>query len=117
MLLFIVACVSEEDLEVIPVEQEIPEALIINSITGLKLESYIISEEVRINAKLPADGYYRIKIRHGMTNKLVAQERLRAKKGDNLLKVYVRTVNSSSYKLEVATDNHVTVGFTGFSKL
>ena len=117
LVLTIVACMSEDDLDIVPIDTEIPETLIINDITGLKLESYIIAEEVRINAKLPADGYYRIKIRHGMTDKILAQERLEAKEGDNLLKVYVRTIESSSFKLEVATDDHKVIGLTGFTKL
>ena len=87
MILTFVACVSDDDLEITVIDQEIPEELYIGEPTGLKLESYILTEEVRINAKLPADGHYRIKIRHGLNDKLVSQERLYAKKGDNLLKV------------------------------
>ena len=117
MILTFVACVTDQDLEIIPIDQEIPEELYIGEPTGLKLESYILTEEVRINAKLPADGYYRIKIRHGMTDKLVSQERLYAKEGDNLLKVYARTIETSSYKLVLTTDDHQVVGWTGFSKL
>ena len=117
MLLMFIACVSDQELEIIPIDQEMPEALVIDQVTGLKLENYIVFEEVRINAKLPIDGYYRIKIKHGMTNKLLAQERLKGKEGDNLLKVYVRTVESSSYKLVLTTDNHDIIGLTGFSKL
>jgi len=117
MLLMFIACVSDQELEIIPIDQEMPEALVIDQVTGLKLENYIVFEEVRINAKLPIDGYYRIKIKHGMTNKLLAQERLKGKEGDNLLKVYVRTVKSSSYKLVLTTDNNDIIGLTGFSKL
>ena len=117
MILTFVACVTDKELEIIPIDQEVPEELYIGEPTGLKLESYILTEEVRINAKLPADGYYRIKIRHGMNNKLISQERLYAKEGDNLLKVYVRTIKSSSYKLVLTTDDHQTIGITGFAKL
>jgi hypothetical protein len=52
-----------------------------------------------------------------MTDKLVSQERLYAKEGDNLLKVYARTIETSSYKLVLTTDDHQIVGLTGFSKL
>ena len=117
MILTFVACVSDDDLEITIIDQEIPEELYIGEPTGLKLESYILTEEVRINAKLPADGHYRIKIRHGLNDKLVSQERLYAKKGDNLLKVYARTIATSSYKLVLTTDDHTVIGITGFSKL
>ena len=66
MLLMFIACVSDQELEIIPIDQEMPEALVIDQVTGLKLENYIVFEEVRINAKLPIDGYYRIKIKHGL---------------------------------------------------
>ena len=117
MILCFVACVRDSGLEITPIDQEIPEELYIGEPTGLKLESYILTEEVRINAKLPTDGYYRIKIRHGINDKLVSQERLYAKKGDNLLKVYVRTIETSSYKLVLTSDDHRVIGITGFSKL
>ena len=117
MLLTIVACMSEDQLEIIPIDQEIPEELFIGEPTGLKLESSILTEEVRINAKLPADGHYRIKIRHGLNDQLISQERLYAKEGDNLLKVYVRTIETSSYKLVLTNDDHQIIGITGFSKI
>jgi len=117
MLLTFVACVTDDQLEIIPIDQEIPEELFIGEPTGLKLESSVLTEEVRINAKLPADGHYRIKIRHGLNDQLISQERLYAKEGDNLLKVYVRTIETSSYKLVLTTDNHQVIGITGFAKI
>jgi hypothetical protein len=117
MILTFVACVTDDQLEIIPIDQEIPEELFIGEPSGLKLESTILTEEVRINAKLPADGHYRIKIRHGLNDQLISQERLYAKEGDNLLKVYVRTIETSSYKLVLTTDNHQVIGITGFAKI
>ena len=117
VILTFVACVTDDQLEIIPIDQEIPEELFIGEPSGLKLESTILTEEVRINAKLPADGHYRIKIRHGLNDQLISQERLYAKEGDNLLKVYVRTIETSSYKLVLTTDNHQVIGITGFAKI
>jgi|14_taG_2_1085336.scaffolds.fasta_scaffold76601_2 hypothetical protein len=117
VILTFVACVTDDQLEIIPIDQEIPEELFIGEPTGLKLESSVLTEEVRINAKLPADGHYRIKIRHGLNDQLISQERLYAKEGDNLLKVYVRTIETSSYKLVLTTDNHQVIGITGFAKI
>jgi len=117
IILTFVACVTDDQLEIIPIDQEIPEELFIGEPTGLKLESSVLTEEVRINAKLPADGHYRIKIRHGLNDQLISQERLYAKEGDNLLKVYVRTIETSSYKLVLTTDNHQVIGITGFAKI
>ena len=117
VILTFVACVTDDQLEIIPIDQEIPEELFIGEPTGLKLESSVLTEEVRINAKLPADGHYRIKIRHGLNDRLISQERLYAKEGDNLLKVYVRTIETSSYKLVLTTDNHQVIGITGFAKI
>jgi hypothetical protein len=117
MILTFVACVTDDDLEIIPIDQEIPAELFIAETAGLKLESSVLTEEVRINAKLPADGHYRIKIRHGLNDRLISQERLYAKEGDNLLKVYVRTIETSSYKLVLTTDDHQIIGITGFAKI
>jgi len=117
MILTFVACVTDDDLEIIPIDQEIPAELFIAETAGLKLQSSVLTEEVRINAKLPADGHYRIKIRHGLNDRLISQERLYAKEGDNLLKVYVRTIEASSYKLVLTTDDHQIIGITGFAKI
>ena len=69
-----------------------------------------------MNIKLPSDGAYRVKIRHSMTNELISQEKLIGKEGDNILKVYVNTLENSSYKLELTKENHIVVGVTLFSK-
>lgn len=92
---------------------EIPEALEIIEASGLKLESYIVVEEVRINAKLPSDGQYRIKIRD-ISNKVISQEKVDGAEGDNLLKIYVRTLPESSYNVELLTNSNQLIGRTTF---
>ena len=92
---------------------EIPEALEIIEVSELKLESFIVYEEVRINAKLPSEGQYRIKIRD-ISNKVVSQEKVDGAEGDNLLKIYVRTLPASSYSVELLTNSNQVLGRSTF---
>lgn len=117
LLLFLVlGCAQDEEFIVIDENQEVPEALFIEDLVGVKLASSIVSDRVAMNVKLPSDGVYRVKIRHSMTNELISQEKLTGKEGDNILKVYVNTLENSSYKLELTKENHTIVGVTLFSK-
>jgi len=116
VLFLILGCAQDEEFIVIDENQEVPEALFIEDLVGVKLASSIVSDRVAMNVKLPSDGVYRVKIRHSMTNELISQERLNGKEGDNILKVYVNTLEKSSYKLELTKENHTIVGVTLFSK-
>ena len=116
VLFLILGCAQDEEIIVIDENQEVPEALFIEDLVGVKLASSIVSDRVAMNVKLPSDGVYRVKIRHSMTNELISQERLNGKEGDNILKVYVNTLEKSSYKLELTKENHTIVGVTLFSK-
>ena len=116
VLFLVLGCAQDEEFIVIDENQEVPEALFIEDLVGVKLASSIVSDRVAMNVKLPSDGVYRVKIRHSMTNELISQERLTGKEGDNILKVYVNTLEKSSYKLEVTKEDHTTIGITVFSK-
>ena len=117
LLLFLVlGCAQDDDFLVVDENQEVPESLFIEDLVGVKLASAIVSERVAMNVKLPSDGVYRVKIRHSMTNELISQERLNGKEGDNILKVYVNTLEKSSYKLELSKEDHTVIGVTVFSK-
>ena len=70
--------------------QEVPESLFMPQAVGLKLESYIVQDKVRINTKLPSDGDYRIKILD-FTNTIINQEIIKGKEGDNILNIYVNS--------------------------
>ena len=74
----------------------VPDSLEIVEPSGIKLQSYIVSDKVQVNVKLPTNGKYRIKI-FDFTNKLVSQEILNGDKGDNILNVYVNALPPSSY--------------------
>lgn len=115
-LFLVLGCTQDEEFIVIDENQEVLEALFIEGLVGIKLSSSIVSDRVAMNIKLPSDGAYRVKIRHSMTNELISQEKLIGKEGDNILKVYVNTLENSSYKLELTKENHIVVGVTLFSK-
>ena len=116
IVLILTSCVKDEDFIIDPVT-EVPEALVIDDLVGIKLESNIVSERVAMNVKLPEEGVYRIKIRHGMNNELISQERVTGKEGDNILKVYVSALDKSSYMLELTNEFHVVIGRTAFTVL
>lgn len=90
---------------------EVSDKLFINDLVGIKTESAIVSDEVSMNVKLPSDGTYRIKIRDIGRN-LISQEKVQGSVGDNILKVYVNTLENSSYTLELTDDSHKVIGVT-----
>ena len=116
VLLSVLGCVRDDELIIDPVV-ETPDVLFIGELQGIKLASAIVSERVAMNVKLPSDGVYRIKIKHGLNNELISQEKIQGKEGDNILNVYVNALEKSSYRLELSTENHELIGATAFSKL
>lgn len=111
LLLLMVGCTK--DIEFIGPMSLVPENLKIEEPVGLKLESIFVDTAVSINVKLPQDGTYRLKIRN-IDNTLISQERLSAKEGDNLLSIYTKNLNKSSYTVELTTDDHNVLGRTVF---
>ena len=90
---------------------QVPENLEINALVGLKVQSTFVFDEVNINAKLPYDGTYRIKIRD-IGNNLVSQGKITASMGDNILKVYVSSLPNDAYTLQLTDENHKVLGVT-----
>jgi len=117
LLILSVSCAKDEELIILQPDQEVPQSLVIDELQGLKLENLNVSSEVAMNVKLPSDGIYRIKIKHGLNSELISQEKIQGKEGDNILKVYVNTLEVSSYRLELTNENHQLIGVTVFSKL
>ena len=64
--------------------------------------------------KLPLDGKYRIKIRHGINNELISQEMIEAEEGDNLLRVYVASLDKSGYMIQLTDEFHNILGNQSF---
>ncbi len=105
----LIGCMDDDIISPIDDIVEVPESLQIADIQGLKIESTIVSDEVRMNIKLPYTGTYRVKIRDIGKN-LVSQEKLNADEGDNILKVYVSSLENNGYTLELTDDNHDIIG-------
>ena len=66
--LTLVACSQDPALENLPTQQ-ISNSLVITETQGLKLESYIVDKQVKINSKLATAGTYKIKIYDGYVSK------------------------------------------------
>lgn len=104
LFLLLTACYDRDNIVEIEID-EVPAALQINDVVGIKLESTIVTDNVAMNVKLPEAGLYRIKIRN-FGGELVSQEKVNAKAGDNILKVYVKALEKDSYTIELANENH-----------
>jgi hypothetical protein len=105
------SCMKDEMF--LPIEAEVPEKLKIIDLQGLKLESVIVSDEVKMNVKLLSAGSYRVKIKD-ISNKLVSQEKITVEAGNNILKVYVNSLDNDSYTIELLDEGGTVVGLSTF---
>ena len=112
-LIFIISCVKDE-YEYVDPFVEVPESLVIADVVGIKLQSTIVTNQVAMNVKLPEAGVYRIKIRHGLNNELISQERVNGTEGDNILKVYTSTLDKSGYMIQLTDEFHNVLGSESF---
>lgn len=116
IFLIIISCSSDEQyIEDIPVTVPEVNQLEIVEKQGLKLESYIVTTQVKINTKLPSDGTYKIKI-YNFVGDLVNQEKITGKEGDNILNIYVSALPKDSYTVKLQTINNQPIGEQLFSK-
>ena len=106
-------CTYDPVEEVEFVDSLVPKELTIIEPVGLKLENIFVTDKVSINAKLPQDGIYRLKIKD-IGGKLISQEKLEAKKGDNLLSIYTSSLPKTSYTVELHTDSGTLLGSSIF---
>ena len=113
-LVLMMGCYQDDDLVTLYPDQEVPQSLQIKELIGIKLENTIVTDRVAMNVKLPLDGKYRIKIRQGITNELVSQEMITAGEGDNLLKVYVASLEKSGYMIQLTDEFHNVLGNESF---
>jgi len=113
-LFLIVGCYQDDDLITVYPNQEVPQSLEIDELIGIKLENTIVTDRVAMNVKLPLNGKYRIKIRHGINNELISQEMIEAGEGDNLLKVYVASLDKSAYMIQLTDEYHNVLGNQSF---
>ena len=113
-LLLMMGCYQDDDFVTVYPNQEVPQSLQIKELIGIKLESTIVTDRVAMNVKLPSNGKYRIKIRQGITNELISQEMITAGEGDNLLKVYVASLDKSGYMIQLTDEYHNVLGNQSF---
>jgi len=100
--LFLV-CSPDELYEPVYME-EIPEALEIDELVGIKLESNFATEVINMNVKLDSEGEFFIKVLD-ISNRVVSKEKVSGELGDNLFRVYTKTLPKSSYRLELFRGN------------
>jgi len=93
------ACSPDEFYEPMYME-EIPEALEIDALVGIKLESNFATEVINMNVKLDSEGEFYIKVLD-ISNRVVSKEKVSGELGDNLFRVYTKTLPKSSYRLEL----------------
>jgi len=96
---FFLACSPDEIYEPISMDV-IPEELKIEGLVGIKLESNFATDVINMNVKLDTEGEYFIKVLD-ISNKIVSKEQVNGKLGDNLFRVYTKTLPKSSYRLEL----------------
>jgi hypothetical protein len=108
-LVILSGCMKDDIIGPMDEISEVPVGLEIYDLMGIKVQSMFVFDEVNINAKLPYDGTYRIKIRD-IGNNLVSQEKITASMGDNILKVYVSSLPNDAYTLQLTDENHKVLG-------
>jgi len=110
----LIGCANDDEFLEPITNEEIPQSLQIKELIGIKLENTIVTDRVAMNVKLPLDGKYRIKIRHGINNELISQEMIEAEEGDNLLRVYVASLDKSGYMIQLTDEFHNVLGNQSF---
>jgi len=108
----LVACTQDEYMMNEPISF-VPESLQMIEPIGVKLENTFVTDKVSVNVKLPSDGTYRLKIKD-ISGKLVSQEKLSAKEGDNILSIYTNSLEKSSYTIELQTEDNLLLGSSVF---
>ena len=112
--IILIGCAKDDEFLEPIINEEIPQSLQIKELIGIKLENTIVTDRVAMNVKLPLDGKYRIKIRHGLNNELVSQEMIEGEEGDNLLRVYVASLDKSGYMIQLTDEFHNILGNQSF---
>lgn len=114
IMLVLAAAACTQDPEYIDIPKQTNNTLVINEVQGLKLESYVVTNQVKINSKLPVAGTYKIKI-YDFNREIVSQEKIEGKEGDNILTIYVSSLPVSSYSVELQTADNKVIGREFFS--
>ena len=105
-----------DDNVIIPPTTEIKDVLKIQNPIGIKLETPFVTNEVAMNVKVDVEQIVTIKI-FDISNKVISKETMDVKAGDNVLKIYTSTLQSSSYRIGLYNSKNVELGIIDFNKL
>ena len=113
MVLVLLSC--RKTMDVTPPVQIDP-SLQITSLSGIKLQTPFVTNEVAMNVKSEVSQNVTIKI-FDIGNKVVSKSTSYVKEGDNVLKVYTNALPSSAYRIGIYDSNGKQLGITDFNKL
>ena len=98
-----------EDVQMIP-----NESLSINLDEGIKLENYIVTDQVSVNLKVNKSGNYKVAIEN-IAGNVVSKENIELKLGSNIHKIYVKALPISSYTVKLTDESGKLIGVEIFS--
>ena len=98
-----------EDVQMIP-----NESLSINLDEGIKLENYIVTDQVSVNLKVNKSGNYKVAIEN-IAGNVVSKENIELKLGSNIHKIYVKALPVSSYTVKLIDESDRLIGVEIFS--
>ena len=98
-----------EDVQMIP-----NESLSINLDEGIKLENYIVTDQVSVNLKVNKYGNYKVAIEN-IAGNVVSKENIELKLGSNIHKIYVKALPISSYTVKLPDESGRLIGIEIFS--
>ena len=113
MALVLLSCRKTMDV-VNPVQ--IDPSLQITSLSGIKLQTVFVTNEVAMNVKSEVSQNVTIKI-FDIGNKVVSKSTSYVNEGDNVLKVYTNALPSSAYRIGIYDAAGKQLGITDFNKL
>lgn len=113
MVLVLLSCRKTMDI-VDPIQ--IDPSLKIASLSGIKLQTVFVTNEVAMNVKSEVAQNVTIKI-FDIGNKVVSKSTSYVKEGDNVLKVYTNALPSSAYRIGIYDASGKELGITDFNKL
>jgi hypothetical protein len=96
--------------------QSISEDLKIASVSGIKLQTPFVTNEVSMNVKSEVSQTVTIKI-FDIANRVVSKSTSDVRSGDNLLKVYTSALPSSAYRIGLYDNAGNLLGITDFNKI
>ncbi len=97
-------------------QQTISEDLKIASLSGIKLQTPFVTNEVLMNVKSETSQTVTIRI-FDIANRVVSKSTSDVKSGDNVLKVYTSALPSSGYRIGLYDANGNLLGITDFNKI